>query len=684
MITNAVRSAEKTRKSTCSFADRCGALSIEEFKRRCPLHMENAYQQTVLATIIVENRITSTLRVVAMGVGTKFMSTYHCNDLGDPTPKHLFCVRDCHAEILARRAFLLYMYKEMECLLQDRLSNRESGLGDTSILEWTPTCDASTFTPPFQVRDSMHIHMYTSSMPCGNACIKRWAKGQAVVTLPLESWQYPVSDHSRLHVTAAEQGQVSLLVKKGSAVLPCTCCGASRGGNGLGAAGMSTEKGGMKRSIDIMTNEHPQQEGEGEGGGEGNQCIQANDKLAQGLVYPPGTYPAEACPTGEMGRIMTCSDKIAVWNAVGIQGALLSHWLQHPLYLTSITIGRKFSDPHARRALCCRLQDFSYIHSSPPAQSDSSSSIACDEYKARGGVGWGEGMINPSYSAHHPTLMCTALKLDEKVIRTSAGRPAAIVAPAAAEDAAMPGGAPSGQANAFVVTAGEENSRSQDHVVTDMTTECPPSCETPLTKGVGGGEDMEETIGASFHEHRCLYWSASPPTRVSGRDSVEQPIVTTNLDRVNTSSIVGEDQLDKAVVIDSGTGLLWDHVPEPRTGAYDSWVGNSGNHSTNTVENKVVHAAAEISSALLLVRYQTCVNLLRLIEAKEVSFVEQRVQQEIQADCMHCVDQLSIEKYVVAKRGHEDCPFSRAKDELLLRKRKGDKFGTWIRTTAPT
>lgn len=102
------------------------------------------------------------------------------------------------------------------------------------------------------------------------------------------------------------------------------------------------------------------------------------------------------------------SDKIAKWNSLGIQGGLLSFLFIVPLYITTCTIGRKFSEPHLQRALCCRLQEFQYPPPVKKLKPSATNSICPIDAP----------VVAPFYCTHHPAMLCTSIKFDEGVVVT--------------------------------------------------------------------------------------------------------------------------------------------------------------------------------------------------------------------------------------------------------------------------
>ena len=296
----AVRNAEKDRVSTCSFADRIARASIAEYELR---RGDVEYDQTVLAAFLLHSAEDNSIAVVSMGVGTKVLShdllkedamglrvrdwcvrfspcscscSCSCSSCllslprpplcpGIPTEQDVKLFKSLqhrltysaisHAEVLARRSLLRVLYADLHRIL---VRGEAKGLVLERGAEPSRCCLISGKT----------LHLYTSSQPCGNATLKRWAKGSKErFDESLQGW---VSQkHQRMQVHARGEGQVALLVKcSRPAATPASTAGATCDREG---------------------------------------------------TIAPGTCE----PGSGGGDAMSCSDKIAKWSCIGIQVRLV-------------------------------------------------------------------------------------------------------------------------------------------------------------------------------------------------------------------------------------------------------------------------------------------------------------------------------------------------------------------------
>ncbi|CAG0915808.1 unnamed protein product [Notodromas monacha] len=236
-------------------------------------------QWTVLSAIVEIDHELPRNRVVALGTGTKCLGLSQVVLNGTS-------VSDSHAEVVTRRAFILYLMDQMKMPRGESVFERDGEDGS------------------FSLKSNIEYVFFSTCSPCGDAAIIHKNSGGD------EKSMTGVSEKR-------ETSEWDIPAKRMKRDLRC---------------GMES-KASENRSRDDYT-EGPDVYRTGA------KCIPAGlqDPKSSGVDYhvtgPLRTKPGRGEPTASL----SCSDKMAKWLRVGLQGALLSRYLEKPITFSSFVL----------------------------------------------------------------------------------------------------------------------------------------------------------------------------------------------------------------------------------------------------------------------------------------------------------------------------------------------------------
>lgn len=266
------------------------------------LRDSGAFEWTILAGFCLCTPLSSEdwkVECVSLGTGLRVLPY-------EKLPVHGDVLHDCHAEIIARRGLLVYLYDQLSLIAQ--ALDEECHIEASADGKW-------------KLKEGIKLVMYVSTLPCGDA---------STYLLSLQAPPSPIISPSDSSPQSISSDSTSKTLNSTSAKTPYFTTILAN------SLGLNTSRSSSPPLNSSSSN---------------TNLMSAIPQVRRGRVG----YTSFSSLRTKPGRIdsppsisHSCSDKIAMWSVLGVQGALLSTLLDS-IMISMVVIGAVEDDQERKR-----------------------------------------------------------------------------------------------------------------------------------------------------------------------------------------------------------------------------------------------------------------------------------------------------------------------------------------------